>query len=147
MSNSWQTPLHRAAATTFEELALLVPIDVLDDEQRAAPLAPGMAVDFEGPYCGTLEIHVTENVLPDIAVNMLGAFDTPSADDQRDALGEMANVITGNVLPLLAGSAAVFRLHPPRRVDVRATAPNATVAFGLDGGRAEILLRATEAAA
>lgn len=147
MSSSWRTPLHQAAAATFEELALLVPIDVLDDEQRAAPLAPGMAVDFEGPFRGTLEIHVTENVLPGIAENMLGAFEAPTAEEQRDALGEMCNVITGNVLPLLAGSTAVFRLHPPRPVAAPPAGAQAEVAFGLDGGRAEVFLRATEAAA
>jgi hypothetical protein len=147
MSNSWQTPLRQAAAATFEELALLVPVDVLDDEQRAAPLAPGMAVDFEGPFRGTLEIHVTTNVLPGIAGNMLGAFDAPSAADQRDALGEMCNVITGNVLPLLAGRTAVFRLHPPRPVAAQDTGADVQVAFGLDGGRAEVRLRAVEAAA
>lgn len=147
MSSSWQTPLRQAAAATFEELALLVPVDVLDDEQRAAPLAPGMAVDFEGPFRGTLEIHVTANVLPGIAENMLGAFETPSADDQRDALGEMCNVITGNVLPLLAGRTAVFRLHPPRPVVDGLGGAEAHVAFGLEGGRAEVLLRTTEAAA
>ncbi len=147
MSSSWRTPLHQAAAATFEELALLVPVDVLDDEQRAAPLAPGMAVDFEGPLRGTLEIHVSASVLPGIAGNMLGAFEAPSAEEQRDALGEMCNVITGNVLPLLAGRTAVFRLHPPRPVTTPAADPSAHVAFGLEGGRAEVLLRATEAAA
>lgn len=147
MTNSWQMPLQQAAAATFEELALLVPVDVLDDEQRAAPLAPGMAVDFEGPFRGTLEIHVSANLLSGIAENMLGAFEAPSADEQRDALGEMCNVITGNVLPLLAGRTAVFRLHPPRPVAQPMTAAASHVAFGLDGGRAEILLSATEAAA
>jgi CheY-specific phosphatase CheX len=147
MTNSWQTPLHQAAAATFEELALLVPVDILDDEQRAAPLAPGMAVDFEGPFTGTLEIHVSANLLSGIAENMLGAFESPSAADQRDALGEMCNVITGNVLPLLAGRTAVFRLQPPRQVAQPMTTAASHVAFGLDGGRAEILLSTTEAAA
>lgn len=146
MNSSWQNPLRQAAEATFEELVLLVPLPEPGDEQLASPLATGMAVDFEGPLNGTLEVHVSEALLPVIAENMLGAFEPPSIGQQRDALGELANVLTGNLLPRLKGVEAIFHLRPPRPVKTPAGDADAVVVFGLDAGRAEIHLYATETA-
>jgi CheY-specific phosphatase CheX len=147
MSSSLQTPLFQAAAGTFEELALLMPGDVLGDEQQAAPLDCGVAVDFEGPITGTLEVRMSRTALPSLACNMMGEFDEPSDELQRDALGELANVITGNVLPLLAGTTAVFRLHPPRTIGDAVGDASATADIGLDDGRAQVRLVLREGAA
>jgi CheY-specific phosphatase CheX len=147
MSNSLQTPLFQAAAATFEELTLQVPGDVLDAEQRALPVDAGVAVDFEGPVSGTLELRVSAAVLPGLAINMMGEFDTPSEELQRDALGEVANVITGNVLPRLAGAKAVFRLHPPRAIGPASGPASAVADVALDDGRAELRLMLIEGAA
>jgi CheY-specific phosphatase CheX len=141
-----QTSLSQAATRTFEELALLVSCTP-SPEVAAQPLATGVAVDFEGPQRGTLEVWVSAPVLPGLAANMLGEYDAPSPEMQRDALGEVANVICGNVLPAAFGSAAVFRLQAPRPVAGAPSAATASVAIGLDIGRAHVALRVTEAAA
>jgi CheY-specific phosphatase CheX len=124
-----------------------VPADVLEDSQRAQAVDVGVAVDFEGPVTGTLELRVSALVLPGLAINMLGEFETPSDEVQRDALGEVANVITGNVLPRLAGAKAVFRLHPPRAIGPASGPATAVADVGLDEGRAELRLLITEGAA
>jgi hypothetical protein len=80
----------------------------------AAP-APEMAratVAFEGPRNGFVVLRVPAHLVPQIATNALGADDTPSAAEQRDVLGELANIVCGNVLPSVSES-AWFRLKPP----------------------------------
>lgn len=74
----------------------------------------------------------------------------PSERQLEDALGEVANVICGNLLPAIAGSTEIFRLDPPRPgVPVRHACSVgelvSTLVLGLDGGRAEVSLYATAA--
>jgi len=61
----------------------------------------------------------------------------------RDALGEVANVVCGNLLPEIAGRDAVFRLDAPRAFDGAGCGhgtPAAALSLGVDGGRAELAL-------
>jgi CheY-specific phosphatase CheX len=71
-------------------------------------------VTYRGAGTGRVVVGVTAGVLPEVAGNMLGAAAAPDAQLQRDALGEIGNVVTGNVLPLVYGAAPVFRLDAPR---------------------------------
>jgi hypothetical protein len=49
-------------------------------------------------------------VLPELAANMLGEAEAPSAQEQQGSLRELANVVVGNWLPQCFGSRAVFDL-------------------------------------
>ena len=111
MSVSLTAPLLRATTSTFEELALLFAFP--DDALAAAPVHASAAVHFDGPSAGRLALGVSAPVLPAIATNMLGADAAPDAALQRDALGELADDVGGNVVPSLADAAAVFRLRAP----------------------------------
>ena len=106
------TALLQAATSTFESLAMLFPEPRNTDGSELIPLAATFAVSFSGAGSGRVVVGVTAGVLPALAGNMLGA---PAADGrlQHDALGELTNVITGNVLPLVHGAAAVFHLGAP----------------------------------
>jgi CheY-specific phosphatase CheX len=73
-----------------------------------------VSVEFRGPRTGRLVLRASGNLLPSIAANMLGEAESARTPLQRDALGEIANVITGNVLPLVEGRDAVFHLDAPR---------------------------------
>lgn len=146
MSNITVQSLQRATTATFEELALLFPEADLSAEQAAAPLDVAVSVEFRGPLTGRLVVRASQNILPAIAANMLGAEQSRHLPLQRDALGEIGNVICGNVLPLIAGSDVVFNLsapqvhdggHLPQRDD---DAPAARVQIGLEDGRAEAVL-------
>ncbi len=138
--------LSRATTATFEELALLFPEHELSPEQAAAPLDMAVSVEFRGPLLGRLVLRASSNVLSSIAANMLGEDASRERPLQRDALGELANVICGNLLPAIAGVEAVFHLSAPRVHDGGdvfsrdVDAPSASVLFGIEAGRAESAL-------
>jgi CheY-specific phosphatase CheX len=151
MTSITHSPLLTASASTFESLALLFADETPSDAQRAAPLARGVRVTFAGPLDGSLTLRVTEDVARALAANMLG-LDPAAAGDARvlqDALGEVANVICGNLLPEIAGRRAVFHLGAPGPVppspgaddpDADAVPPAVHVTLGVDEGRADVAL-------
>lgn len=146
MSSTTARSLSQATTATFEELALLFPETDLSPEQAAAPLDIAVSVEFRGPLTGRLVVRASQNILPAIAANMLGAEESKQLPLQRDALGEIGNVICGHVLPLIAGADKIFNLAAPiiheggelpqRDQDQ----PSATVQVGVEDGRAEAVL-------
>ena len=112
MNQNLETALWQAAAQTFEEFTFLFPSpqhEQCDKQPYAAAV-----IQFHGLFEGTLEITATADLLPVLASNMLGTDETPAANIQRDALGEIANVICGNFLPEVAGKQAVFHIEAPQ---------------------------------
>lgn len=157
MNSSWESHLLQATALTFEELGFVLPSAEISDGQRGAPWAAAVEIDFRGPWVGSLVLAVAGDLLPTLVANMLGEDHPCSAEAQHDALGEIGNVICGNVLPAIAGPQAIFNLQPPRLVDparaagagtaaTRAEAawPAAMVCVGVGSGRAEVFLAARE---
>ncbi len=140
--------LRQATVSTFESLAFLFAEDECTEEQRAASVAGSVSVEFHGPMRGRIVLRVTESLMPAIAANMLGDDEAHLIPLQRDAIGEMSNVVCGNLLPLLAGTEAVFRLDAPQwrahnlpAEDSRlGDAPISTVVLGMDDGRVEVQL-------
>ena len=125
----------------------MLPDRELSARQQAAGPDAAVSVGFRGPFEGRLVVRAFGGVLPTLAMNMLGEEEAPPAALQRDALGEVANVICGNLLPAIAGSREVFRLDAPVPEGPEAAAPGApllsSAVLGLEDGRAEILLYAT----
>ncbi len=153
MTNLLQSRLRQAASSTFEDLGFVFPEEDLEDHQAAAPLAWSAVVAFRGPVHGTLEIRVSDGVAEQLATNMLGLASPPEGSLKRDALGEMANVVCGNVVPALGSPDAVFDLAAPDVTEI-ATAAGAhpvegviALAFGVENGRAEVRLTVSEAPA
>ncbi len=107
------TSLFQAATATFESLALLFPEQGSVEGAEFLPLAATVSVAYRGAGTGRVVVGVTAGILPALAENMLGAAAAPDVQVQRDALGELANVVTGNVLPLINGASAVYRLDAP----------------------------------
>lgn len=136
--------LRQAATLTFEELGFLYVAPELEDVNREAPLAVRATVAFTGPLTGRMEVEVSPALFTALAENMLGDDEPPTERQQRDALGEIANVVCGNALPGLAGRQAVFRLQAPVVCDVppgaTAAAPGAEVDLAVEDGRARIRL-------
>lgn len=141
MSSTTEQYLSQTTAETFENLALIFADETLSSQQANAPLDVTVSVEFRGPQTGRLVLQASACVLPTIAANMLGGNESRSAALQRDALGELANVICGNILPRVAGPGAVFRLAAPRVHDIDlpssrdGDAPDARAALGVDDGR------------
>jgi len=142
MSNTTEQLLRQAAISTFENLAFLC----LEDDNAVSadepPVDAVVAVDFHGPMRGRLVLRTSSNLLPVIASNMMGEDEAQRMPMQRDALGEIANVVCGNLMPMLVGAEAVFRLDAPHwgteTTDVRSSdTPVSSVRFDVEGGRAQ----------
>ncbi len=149
MSNTLDNELCKAAARTFEEIGFFCPTLKLDEQQSNAPLEAVVSVKFEGPFCGRLELRLYGNLLPTVVANMLGEDETQSECQQHDALGEIANIVCGNLLPTVAGSRAVFNLGTPQLLGTAASSgkkesPEAEVRLGLEDGRADLLFFADD---
>lgn len=143
MNNSLDQSLSQAAISTFETLAFACADPEPTDEQRSVPVDGAATVRFHGPVTGRVVVRLCGGLLPVISSNMMALDGNPADPMQRDALGELANVICGNVLPALCGAHAVFRLDAPEWSRSPATAPEkaaAAVVLGMDDGRAEIEL-------
>ena len=140
------SPLQTAALSTFEALAMLCaePLDPAAPDAGRPALAHAVRVRFAGPSRGALVLAVSDDVATALAANMLGLDESAVRADARlrqDALGEAANVVCGNVLPLVAGRAAVFHLDAPEAIalaDAFPVSPDA--AHAGHAGHAEALL-------
>jgi hypothetical protein len=139
-----EAALHVAAVSALERLA-----DCFVEPATTSPngvlATEGIAsVRFRGPARGRVALRLQGGILPTIAANMLGRDTTPGSSVERDALGELANVICGSVLPALAGPSATFILEPPRLDEAWAAGPNSTcvasASLAVDRGRADIML-------
>lgn len=141
------TELRRVAAQIFEELAFLLPCSPEGKNWTSAGRL-AMRVRFVGPFRGTLVLRVEEALVPAIAGNMLvDGAENLLPQQQRDAVGELANVICGNILPRLAGPDAEFRLEAPEPADGEAppghrlvAATSLAVSDGSIEGAAEVRL-------
>jgi CheY-specific phosphatase CheX len=153
MNNTWKTALLQAAVLTFEELCFLFPEAALTEEQQHAPADAAVCVRFQGPFHGALQVQLYGQVLPIVAANMLGEEAAPTRSQQLDALGEIANIICGNLLPQIAGAHEVFQLDAPQVVDAADTPASPSMAcltsvqLGLEQGRVDLGLWVEQAVA
>lgn len=113
MSIPLETALFATAVRTFEDLAFMFPEPSGDRVEEREPNA-GVSVAFQGPISGRLELRVCAHLLPALAANMLGDDEQVSPAQQLDALGEIANVVCGNVLPVITNAKEIFHLEGPR---------------------------------
>jgi CheY-specific phosphatase CheX len=148
MQNTMEQCLSQTLAATFEDLALICPDFTLSDTQCEAPVDVAMAVSFSGPLNGRLVLKATSHILPGIAENMLGSDSVDGSAVERDALGELANVMCGNLLPLIGGAQAVFVLSAPQEYaasqDTSRCSLSARACVGIESGRAVAQLLLSE---
>jgi CheY-specific phosphatase CheX len=144
MSSLLETQLYKATGRTFEELGFMLPSSELEEGQRTARAEAAVEIGFQGPFAGRLVLSVSGGILPAIVANMLGDDDSNGEGSQNDALGELANVICGNVLPGIAGNKVTFDLAPPRLIDPATVRKqerlSCEVHVGIEQGRADVYL-------
>ena len=135
--------LSDAAAQALEMSAFMVPTRNLTDEQRAMPLDVAVAVDISGPRRGRMVFAVSRGILAELAANMLGDDVPLPLDQQRDALGEMLNIICGAFLPNLEDDDGTYSISSPQPAAFdRESAEGAiVVVLGVEDGRAALSLR------
>jgi CheY-specific phosphatase CheX len=148
--NRLQTSLFKIGLRVFEDLGFMLPTADLNSEQASATFQAGVSIDFFGPLRGTLVLQLNGDILPVLASNMLGEDEPPPLLQQHDALKELANVICGNLVPLISGSEAVFDLGVPRiqetpfEMDSIQPAAAAQQTIGLENGNAVLWLFLSE---
>ena len=113
-------------------------------------------VTYEGPFCGATVLAVPEEIVPELVTNMFGEEELEPAAlqvAQYDAIGELANVMCGNIVQALAGPQPVFQLGSPKIVKSEQdsvplpTGQTTTVRIPLETGCVELsLIVAVEAA-
>jgi len=143
MTATLEQTLCSAAIYTFERMVFLLPDIPPDEIQRRQNVQAVATIAFSGPARGRLQVYAGEGLLPRLTANMMGMDIAPEAL-QLDALGEIANVICGQVLPALHPVSA-FEYMPPQVVtgvcDANPDAtPSARIELGLETSRAELLL-------
>jgi len=143
--NNQEMELYRAAAMTFEQLGFMFLTPEFEEERSADGIQAAATVEFDGPVTGRLIVTANGELLQPLAANMLG-LDEASEAEQRDALGEISNVVCGNVMPRIAQSSEAFRIQSPRVVlggipgDWNAGSPSVKVSLPFEDGRADVFL-------
>lgn len=135
-----ETCIQEAMVGTLEEMGFLFAMEAEPGEEKGLD---GVAVEvaFHGPFTGAVRVEMSAAVLPMLAANMLAMDGEPGRVLQMDALGELANIVCGNVLPALAGPRAVFDLEHPRACTGPLQGePLASSLVVMDGGWAEARL-------
>lgn len=146
MMKKFQKSLMETAVQTFEDLGMMLLNEELTEDQKEAANEASMMVTFAGPFTGRLEISVYGEITEKLALNISGSEELASEIMPLDALGEIANVICGNVLPKIAGSKVIFDLTGPSPIGTEQSAKDAGMEIvadshlGLEDGRAEIRL-------
>ena len=116
MNSEWKAALGRAVRDVFENLCFMLPTPT----NASIPPEVGslsrvvLAVDFTGAGHGSLHLTLPDSMIASVASSMLGEDGPLELSEQYDAVCELANIVCGNVLPLIAGERAVFDLSSPR---------------------------------
>ena len=101
-------------------------------------------VRFQGTHAGSLVLKVAQNIVATLAGNMTGEG-TMTDEQQRDAVGEIANVICGNFLPDAFGKGHVFEIAAPVIPQtVPADRSSVQVHLTVEAGWVDIVLRLDE---
>lgn len=105
-------------AVNILESATFVFVD--EDEMNVADckefeLISGV-INFSGHKNGKVMLYVAKEIANSIAANMLGIDDDSEIEDKKreDAVLELVNMITGNLLTNIFGDDVVFELNAPQ---------------------------------
>lgn len=135
--------LLEASTKAFEDTCFMYVVDELQDIQAYLNVEAGAEVKFRGSFSGRLTIETSGGLYETIAINMLGRQDiTPQ--QKQDALGEMANIICGNVIPTLGRENGEYKIETPGGLKASGNqsgslgAPISQVTLNLNSGRADI---------
>ncbi|HHN74927.1 MAG TPA: chemotaxis protein CheX [Acidobacteria bacterium] len=114
-----KTLIFEACERAFSDSAFMMaaPLDSAPDPE---PSWAGMKVHFTGPLVGEMTLRLNRDLIGDLAANFIGADEPPAEDVQNDALGELVNIICGNLLPDLTDEEGVFDITHPEPVETAA---------------------------
>ncbi len=124
LSQTHRQILFNTVEKVLEEAAFAL-VDAPDEEQdgECAPEAEiASAVEFSGFFAGATAMIAPASLARMFAANMMGLEeDDPEADGKMsDALGELMNMVCGNLLPQIAGRRPEFEILAPRPINPEA---------------------------
>lgn len=145
MKTRIENALKEATIRTFEDTCFMYLVPELKDAQKDMALEAAAEVKYKGDYTGKLIIETRGGLFSAIATNML-SNEIPNEQQKKDALGEIANIICGNVVPSLGRkSGAGYKIESPKFLDKdellkdeEKTKPLAEIVFNFKEGRADI---------
>lgn len=116
---SYRHNIYKTAVETFEKTCFLFPVeddevDASDSKYKTTEIQT--VVEFRGAAQGMVIITPSASLLHAMAANMLG-IDHPDAKDKEEALSEVANIISGNVVPMFNHDDKICYINPPRIVE------------------------------
>jgi chemotaxis protein CheY-P-specific phosphatase CheC len=132
---------------TFEDLCFMYQEPELKDAQENLPLEAAAEVKYRSDdFTGKLLIETRGGLFSAIATNIL-SNDDPITQQKKDALGEIANIICGNIVPSLGGGRWEYKIEPPRSLNKEdllkeewQEEPVAEITLNFNDGRADIKL-------
>jgi len=144
MKSKIEKVLEEASVSTFEDTCFMYQVPELNDVQKNLTLEAAAEVKYRGDYTGSLLIETRGGLFSAIAANIL-SIDSPSCLQKKDALGEVANIICGNVVTSLGRSKQGYKIESPRSLKKdellkgkRQGKPLAEITMNFNEGRADI---------
>lgn len=139
--------LIESTVKTLEDLCFMYQEPELKDAQENLPLEAAAEVKFRSDdFTGKLLIETRGGLFSAIATNIL-SIDDPNTKQKKDALGEIANIICGNVVPSLGEGGREYKIEPPISLnkndllkEERRKEPVAEITLNFNDGRADIKL-------
>ena len=146
MKKQIENVLKESTIKTFEDICFIYQVPELKDDQKNLALEAAAEVKFRGNFTGKLVIETRGGLFSAIASNML-SNEVPSIQQKKDALGEVANIICGNVVPSLGRSEPEYKIESPICLNTddllkedKQEKPLAEVTLNFNQGRADIKL-------
>jgi hypothetical protein len=144
MKTQIEKALKEATVRTFEDVCFMYQVPELKDDQKNLALEAAAEVKYRGDFTGKLLIETRGGLFSAIAANIL-SNDVPNSQLKKDALGEIANIICGNVVPSLGRSERDYKIESPRSLnkddllkEKKQRKPLSEITLNFNDGRADI---------
>jgi CheY-specific phosphatase CheX len=136
--------LESSAIATFEDVCFMYQVPEFKNAQKKLKPQAAAEVKYTGDCSGRLVIETYGDLFTAIAGNIL-SDNSPGLSKKKDALGEIANIICGNVVASLGRSKKGYRIGAPTSLakdqlpkGKKTVKPFAEVCLNFNEGRADI---------
>lgn len=107
-----------SAKEIFSSMLMMEIVDVESDENQVAPLIDSISgvIGLAGTHKGVLAIHLPHKVAIAVTSSFLGMDVEEMNNDVEDAVGELANMLGGNVKSILSEKGRDINLSLPTTI-------------------------------
>lgn len=106
-----QQKIYETSLKNLQQVCTLQALEQIPQNLVPQTFKAGVKINFVGPFIGTMCLLFYRNIGQTILHNMLGPEEDSSLE--LDALGELANIICGNILPFLSQDKDILKMTPP----------------------------------